>query len=67
MTCPNCKSTNWDHANVGLIGAVICTDCGEIYMMKDKTILTHHEDCPAIDGFGCHCDELNKLMEINND
>lgn len=19
---------------------------------------THHEDCPAIDGFACHCDEL---------
>lgn len=36
--CPKCGCIDWDHANVGLIGAVICTDCGEIYMMEDKTM-----------------------------
>ena len=41
--CPKCWSNAWDHANVGLIGAVICTDCGEIYMMKDKTTMTESE------------------------
>ena len=35
--CPKCNSNEWDHANVGLIGAIVCTNCGEIYMMKDET------------------------------
>ena len=35
--CPKCTSNDWDHANVGLIGAIICTNCGEIYMIKDDT------------------------------
>lgn len=39
MTCPKCHSNDWDHANVGLIGAIVCTDCGELYMMKDKTTM----------------------------
>ena len=38
MTCPKCSSNDWDHANVGLIGAIVCTNCGEIYMMKDETL-----------------------------
>jgi hypothetical protein len=41
--CPKCGSNAWDHANVGLIGAVICTNCGEIYMLKDKTKMTEEE------------------------
>ena len=36
MTCPKCDSNDWDHANVGLIGAIVCTNCGEIYMMKEQ-------------------------------
>ena len=36
--CPKCVSNDWDHANVGLIGAIVCTNCGEIYMMEDKTV-----------------------------
>jgi hypothetical protein len=35
--CPECGSNEWDHANVGLIDAIVCTNCGEIYMMKDET------------------------------
>jgi hypothetical protein len=34
--CPVCQSPDWDYANVGLIGAIVCTDCGELYMMKDE-------------------------------
>lgn len=34
--CPKCGSNDWDYANVGLIGAIVCTDCGEIYMMEDS-------------------------------
>ena len=34
--CPKCGSNDWDHANVGLIGAIVCTNCGEIYMMKEQ-------------------------------
>ena len=34
--CPKCGSNDWDHANVGLIGAIVCTNCGEIYMMKEE-------------------------------
>lgn len=41
--CPKCNSNEWDHANVGLIGAIVCTNCGEIYMMKDKTTMTESE------------------------
>lgn len=43
MTCPKCGSNDWDHANVGLIGAIVCTNCGEIYMMEDKTTMTVEE------------------------
>jgi len=46
--CPRCNSKAWDHANVGLIGAVICTDCGEIYMMDEKRVLMK-EDKPWIE------------------
>lgn len=43
IDCPKCTSNAWDHANVGLIGAIVCTDCGEIYMMKDKTTMTNDQ------------------------
>jgi hypothetical protein len=36
MTCSNCGSTNWDHANVGLPNALVCLDCGNIYGTKEK-------------------------------
>lgn len=38
--CPKCGSNAWDHANVGLIGAIVCTNCGEIYMMKEQETTT---------------------------
>lgn len=41
--CPKCTSNDWDHANVGLIGAIVCTNCGEIYMMKDETKMTNDQ------------------------
>ena len=34
--CPKCNSNDWDHANVGLIGAIVCTNCGEIYMLEEQ-------------------------------
>ena len=24
----------------------------------------HHSDCPAVDGFGCRCDELETKTEV---
>lgn len=39
INCPKCTSNDWDHANVGLIGAIICTNCGEIYMMKEELVM----------------------------
>lgn len=24
----------------------------------------HHPDCPAVDGFGCHCDELTNPLKV---
>ena len=41
--CPECNSESWDHANVGLIGAIVCTNCGEIYMMKEQETKTMTE------------------------
>lgn len=44
VLCPKCGCVEWDHANVGLIGAIVCTNCGEIYMMKDdKTTMTNDQ------------------------
>lgn len=31
MKCPKCNSPNWDYANVGVLNAILCTDCGHIY------------------------------------
>jgi hypothetical protein len=38
MTCPKCSSEAWDWANIGFSEAKQCTDCGEIYMMKEETL-----------------------------
>lgn len=29
--CPECGSTHWDYANVGLPDAIQCLDCGCVY------------------------------------
>ena len=39
MICPKCSSNDWDYANVGCPDAIVCTNCGEIYMMKDETTM----------------------------
>ena len=41
--CLKCGCIDWDHANVGLIGAIVCTNCGEIYMMKEQETMTMTE------------------------
>ena len=43
IKCPKCGSNDWDWANIGFSEAKQCTDCGEIYMMKDKTTMTELE------------------------
>ena len=55
MMCPKCNSNDWDHANVGLIGAVICTACGEIYMLKDKTTMTEEDFDTKFDNGDLDC------------
>ena len=39
MNCPKCNSKEWDHANVGVPHAILCTDCGNIYS-KGKQKMT---------------------------
>ena len=42
MKCPKCTSNEWDHANVGIPDAILCTNCGNIYgkqTMKNLTVL----------------------------
>lgn len=29
--CPECGSDDWDWANVGIEGAILCVNCGHIY------------------------------------
>jgi len=29
--CPECVSDDWDWANVGIEGAILCVNCGHIY------------------------------------
>jgi hypothetical protein len=37
--CPECGSDDWDWANVGIEGAILCVNCGNIYnSIKDKTM-----------------------------
>ena len=37
--CPECNSDDWDWANVGIEGAILCVNCGHIYnSVKDKTM-----------------------------
>ncbi|CAB5194804.1 hypothetical protein UFOVP176_35 [uncultured Caudovirales phage] len=37
MTCPKCRSPNWDYANVGMPYALVCLDCGDLYGEKRMT------------------------------
>lgn len=32
----------------------------EFILQVEEAEDKHHPDCPAFDGFGCRCDELNK-------
>lgn len=43
MKCPKCGSNGWDWANIGFSGAKQCTECGQIYMMKDETKMTNDQ------------------------
>jgi len=29
--------------------------------------LQHDPDCPAVDGFGCHCDEIESRRQLEDD
>ena len=29
--CPECGSDDWDHANVGIEGIILCVNCGHLY------------------------------------
>jgi len=29
--CPECGSDDWDWANIGIEGAILCCNCGHIY------------------------------------
>lgn len=56
MKCPKCNSIDWDWANIGFSGAKQCLDCGEIYMMKDKTIMNESEFEAKFDNGDLDCD-----------
>ena len=49
VKCPKCGSNAWDWANIGFSEAKQCTDCGEIYMMKEKQTMTMKNDQTIID------------------
>jgi transcription elongation factor Elf1 len=63
-SCPKCGSKDWDHANVGLIGAIVCTNCGEIYMMEDKTTMKTY-NVYVEDTNGNYMDDYT--LEANNE
>lgn len=37
--CPECNSDDWDWANVGIEGAILCCNCGHVYpsLKRDHT------------------------------
>ncbi len=37
--CPECDSDDWDWANVGIEGAILCVNCGHVYpsLKQDHT------------------------------
>lgn len=44
-----------------LDGSVYDTHCDpDDWHIEDVWEVTHHPDCPAIDGFGCRCNELKE-------
>ena len=54
--CFRCGSIDWDHANVGLIGAIVCTNCGKIYTMEEKHTMTESEFEQRFDNGDLDCD-----------
>lgn len=32
--CPKCNSPEWDYANIGFGNALVCTDCGHIFVPR---------------------------------
>lgn len=38
-------------------------ECGDWEIMDAEIELTHHADCPAVDGFGCRCTEIEEVSE----
>lgn len=61
--CLKCGSNAWDHANVGLIGAIVCTNCGEIYMMEDETTMTVEEFEAKFDNGDFDCEFAQWICE----
>jgi hypothetical protein len=55
-------ANEWFLSMYGLmrVGACYQIDTKTEASITLKVEVAHHEDCPAIDGFGCHCDELEE-------
>jgi Zn ribbon nucleic-acid-binding protein len=51
--CPQCKSFEWDWANVGVPNAVQCCDCGYVYSSEPSPLLqdTYFEGEQPLDSF----------------
>ena len=38
-------------------------ECGDWEITDAEIELDHHPDCPAVDGFGCRCSEIEEVNE----
>ena len=38
-------------------------ECGDWQVTDAQLELDHHPDCPAVDGFGCRCTEIEEVSE----